>query len=292
MREEEGSVPQLRERDSARAGQDAARVAAPGRLLRGAALSLAVILLLLAAVAACGGDEGNDGDATDATGSPTRDGSGPDVVVSTFTPTPPDNTPAALQTRIAVQTQQATTPTPGGTPQQSGSPQPGEPTPTRAGNEVRSPEVRLVTGTGELVGEIGSFNWYDAELDTGGKFDVPYVFLPNGNVDWPQGTTARLEVAESPYAIRSATLSFYSFDDNVAIPTNEQGNPITGGYAFLPQQDPLQQEQIAGPEITMSANVAPGNYIVEARVVWDGPADVEQSIGELTTQYVFVVTVL
>lgn len=286
-------MPQLGvgERDSGRAG-GAAQVAAPGRLLRGAGLSLAVILLLLAAVAACGSDEGSGDDATAVSGSPTRGNDGPDVVMSTFTPTPPDHTPEAVQTADALRTQQASSPTAGTTTPSDGSPQPGEPTPTPAPNEVRSPEVRLVTAAGDLVGAIGSFNWYDAELDSGGKFDVPYVFLPNGTVDWPQGTTARLEVPDSPYAVRSATISIYTFDDNVAIPTNEQGNPITGGYAFLPQQDPLQREELTGATIETGVDVPPGNYIVEARVVWDGPAEVEQSIGELYTQYVFVVTVL
>ncbi len=239
----------------------------------------AVVLLLVAVVAACGGDDDDEGVVP---------------VMSTFTPVPPDFTPEAAQTRSARETAFSQTQTaqpnvtatpPSGSPQ--GSPVQGTPRATLAPGEVRPPDAILRTPSGDTFGAVGSWNFYYADTDTGAKVDAPYVPLPDDAVNWPSGTTAQIEVPNSPYAVRSAAIDFYTYDENVALPQTTAGVP-TGEIAFFPQTPPSQQAQIPGPTISVTIDLPPGDYLVSSRINWDAPATTE---GELFTQYVYVIRV-
>ncbi|HYI15028.1 MAG TPA: hypothetical protein VEX37_06535 [Thermomicrobiales bacterium] len=236
----------------------------------------AVVLLLVAVVAACGGSDDDDG--------------GVVPVMSTFTPVPPDYTPEAAQTRAAHETAfsetQTAQPDVTATPP-SGSPVEGTPRATLAPGEVRPPDAILRTPSGDTFGVIGSWNFYYADTDTGAKVDAPYVPLPGDAVNWPNGTTAQIEVPNSPYAVRSAAIDFYTYDDNVALPQTTDGVP-TGEIAFFPQTPPSQQAQIPGPTVSVAVDLPPGDYLVSSRIDWDAPATTE---GELFTQYVYVIRV-
>ena len=250
------------------------------RSLQRALTLAAVVLLVVATVAACGGSNDDD------------EGVAP--VMSTFTPVPADFTPEAVQTRSARETAFSETETaqpnvtatpPSGSP--DGSPVEATPRATLAPGEVRPPDAILRTPSGDTFGKVGSWNFYYADTDVGAQVDAPYVPLPGDAVSWPNGTTARIEVPNSPYAVRSAAIDFYTYDDNVALPQTTDGVP-TGEIAFFPQTPPSQQAQIPGPTISVTVDLAPGDYLVSARIDWDAPAT---SAGELFTQYVYVIRV-
>lgn len=260
----------------------------PFSLARRGLAFAAVVILLVAAVAACGG--GDDG------------GPGPDnVVMSTFTPVPPDFTPEALRTRSARETafaatgtaQGETTPTPpaAGTPDAS-VPAEGSPRATARPGEIRPPDAILRTASGDTLGSLGSSNYLDPETQTGAFFEAPYVPLPGNAVTWVNGATARIDVPNSPYAVASATIELYTYDENVALPTRPDGS-TTGEIAFFRQTEPSQQVQINGADLTATADVPPGDYIVSARLTWDAPpvAVGDTGVQEQFTQYVYVIKV-
>lgn len=253
----------------------------------------AVIVLLVAAVAACGGSDDSD------------DGNGPNVVMSTFTPVPPDFTPEVVQTRSARETEFAQTataqpnaptnePSTGTPPSGSQIPASGTPMATPQQGEVRPPEVVLRTPGGQVAGVVGDSNYLDPQLQAGASIDAPYVPLPGSALSWAVGSSATFTVANLPYPVRSASVEFFSFDENVARPTNPDGSP-TGELAFFPQIPPAQQIPINGSSvdstITVTPEVAPGNYIVTTTIVWDVAPEIEAQTEEQFTQYVYVVRV-
>lgn len=270
------------------------------RMLRVIALMCATLLLVVAVAAACGGDEGNDDPDSTAGASPEADGGDGDdeivVVMETFTPTPENNTPASLQTRSAQQTAFAETQTAQPDSPSTAPPDitvnPNTPAATIPANAVKPPDLVLNTSAGTQTGAIGGYQWYDLELNAGGDFDVPYVALPDTNLEWASATTAELTVPESPFAIRSTEVNVFVYDDNIATPQDAQGQ-IVGDYVFAKQTDPVRQETIQGSDITLNQDVEPGNYIFEVTVTWDAPDNLEAVFeSPLSTQYVFLVTVI
>jgi hypothetical protein len=263
----------------------------------------ALLLLAVSVAVACGGDddepEGGDVDVetTDTTdASPEGTDDEIEVVMSTFTPTPPDNTPESVRERERQQTAFAETQT--AQPQTTATQppdvtiNPNTPVATIPSNAVRPPELVMGTSAGQQSGTIGSMNWYDPVRNAGYNGDTPYVQMPTGNLDWASDTEASFTVPESPYAVRSTQINVFVYDDNVAIPQNSQGQVI-GDYVFARQTDPVDQEQIEGATISINPDLEPGNYIIEAVVTWDGPPELEAQYNEaLFTQYVFVVTVI
>jgi hypothetical protein len=253
------------------------------------------MLFVVAVAAACGGDEGDDDPESSPEAAATNDtDDGVDVIMSTFTPTPENNTPAALQTRSAQQTAAAQS------PQSDASPtappditvNPNNPLATVPANAVKPPDVTMGTAGGQQTGMIGSMNWFDPDLNAGYNGDTPYVGLPQGSLDWASDTTASFTVPDSPYAVRSTQVNIFVYDDNVAIPQDAQGQVI-GSYVFARQADPVQQTAIEGPDIRLEPETEPGNYIVEVTITWDGPPELEAQYNEaLFTQYVFVVTII
>jgi hypothetical protein len=273
------------------------------RMLRVIALVCATLLLVVAVAAACGGDEGNDDPESTAGASPASDdgdGDGDDdevvVVMETFTPTPENNTPASVQTRIAQQTAFAETQTAQPDSPSTAPPDitvnPNTPAATIPPNAVKPPDLVLNTSAGAQTGSIGGYQWYDLEFNAGGDFDVPYVALPDNNLEWASDTTAELTVPESPFAVRSTDINVFVYDDNIATPQDAQGQ-ILGDYVFARQTDPVRQETIQGSDITLTQDVEPGNYIFEVTVTWDAPENLEAVFeSPLSTQYVFLVTVI
>jgi hypothetical protein len=246
-------------------------------------------LLLIGAAAACGGDDDDDT-------------AGDRAVMSTFTPVPPDFTPEVIQTRSAQETAYSATQTaepnvtataPAVTPvvgTPDGSPVEGTPQATAQPGEVRPPEALLRTPGGEVAGAIGSSNFLDPVLGSGASIEAPYVPLPSGAVSWATGSTASIHVPNSPYPVQSATVEIYSFDENVARPTQPDGTP-TGELAFFPQTEPSQEFSIDGATLNLVTDVPAGNYIVSARIIWGAPPEIVAQFEEQFTQYVFVVRV-
>jgi hypothetical protein len=252
-----------------------------GRGFRRALTLAAAILLIVSLVAACGGGDDDDDD-------------GVVAVLSTFTATPPDFTPEAIQTRSARETAYSETQTaqPNVSPTAPAdiSPVEGTPQATLAPGEVRPPEAILQTPGGEVSGAIGNSNFLDPEVGSGASIEAKYVPLPGGAVSWATGATATIDVPNSPYPVQSATIELYSFDENVARPTRPDGSP-TGELAFFPQTEPSQQTPVNGPAISVASDVPPGNYIVSARIVWGAPPEIVAQFEEQFTQYVYVVRV-
>ena len=268
------------------------------RLIRAVAIVSAMLLLVIALAVACGGSNDDDNPVNDASASPSADGEdgGIDVVMSTFTPTPENNTPASIQTREAQQTAFVETQTAGPNASPTSPPDvtvnPQTPVSTIPANAVKPPDLMMATSGGEQVASIGGFNWYDPELNAGYNGDVPYVALPNSNLEWASSTEASVTVPDSPFAVRSAEVNIFVYNDNVATPQNAQGQVI-GGLVYARQTEPVQQMTADGANITLTPDVEPGNYIVEVFITWDAPAELEAAGGEpLSTQYVFVVTVI
>jgi hypothetical protein len=217
--------------------------------------------------------------------------------MSTFTPVPPDFTPEVIQTQSARQTEAAqvspeasnATPTapPAITPNGSAVTPNGSPVATTQPGEIRPPDAIFRSNSGQAAGAIGNSNFVDPATETGATISAPYVPLPDGAAGWPVNSEARIEVPNSPYAVRSAMVEIYSFDENVARPQNPDGS-TTGELAFYPQTQPAQQVPVVGASIVLTPDVDPGNYLVVARIVWDAP---EAAGSEQFTQYVFVVRV-
>lgn len=252
----------------------------------GLALTAAVVLLVTL-VAACGG--GGDDD----------DG-GVVAVKSTFTPTPPDFTPVVLQTRSARETafaqestaQANTTPTAPSSPAspRAETPLTGTPAATPRPGEIRPPDAVLRTGRGDLLGIVGDSNYLDPVSGAGAKVDAPYVPLQANALSWAAGAAARVEAPNSPYPVGSATAELYTYNDNVALPQSTQGVP-TGEIAFYAQTDPAQQATVQGPNISITPQVAPGDYILAVRIVWAASPEIVTQFGEQYTQYIYVVKV-
>jgi hypothetical protein len=240
---------------------------------------IAIVTMLLAA---CGGDEGA------VTATPTTQGV-MNVVIATMTPVPPDYTPEIVQTQAAEQTAAAqtataappTTPTPdvGSTP--GGSSQIPE-------GAMRPAELLMIATGGQVSGDFGSYVWCDEPTNTCAEIRAPWVDLSGNGISWGKETTARFTAPNSPYALVSATVSIYTYDGNIVIPTSGTGS-TADHYAFVAQTDPLYQQSHNGPEILLNVSLNPGFHIIEVAVNWQTPQGLPKP---LTTQYAFVVEVV
>jgi hypothetical protein len=259
-------------------------------------VGLALFLLIGGVFAACMSDDNDPGDSGDLDVQITAssgDEDDPTPMLATFTPVPPNFTPEAVQTRSYLQTAGALTATAQAQVTSTAPPastfDPNIPTPTGsvAVNQIIPPGAGLATSGGIAPGSIGSYNWYDLRFNRGAEVTAPYVILPEGGADWASGTQARLEVGASPYAVTGAEIKLYIFDQNVAIPTDQSGNP-GDTPAFYPQTGPVRQLTVQGADILFTPEVSPGRYIVEMRVDWSTPV----GLNPLWTQYIFIVDVV
>jgi hypothetical protein len=220
------------------------------------------------------------------TGIACRDDTEPtrDVVMSTFTPRPVGETPTAAATEaVASPTAAATTP--------SG---PREPTPTPGPNEIRPPELVLVTPGGRSVGLVAANAWYDPETNTFSGFEFPgQIFLAIDPIEWATDAEATFEVQEtSPFPAGSTDIAFYRYDGNLATPVNPQGQVIGTDPAFVKQEDPVAELSLDGEPLTLPLPVPAGKYIVDVTIRWPIPAEAAQRAPEeAKTEYVFVVVV-
>lgn len=261
-----------------------------GRLRLAAWLVAAATLLALVAVACGGGgddDEGTPGASTDPNGTPTR--SGPEVVMSTFTPVPPDYTPEIMQTAAAQQTAYQQTATL--QPQVTATVPPAVNTPsgpvaTVPGNQVQPPDVFLQTPGGRLQGSKGSYNWYDIELDTGAEVRAPYVILDQGSVLWASGTGGEIVVPDAAYPVQSVNVGFFDYETNVAIPQNTDGTLVGQDYAFYQQNPAVRSFDAQGPTVAFQPEVPSGTYIILVTVVWQNDFNLP-----LQSTYAYVVQV-
>jgi hypothetical protein len=229
-----------------------------------------LVLTLIATGAACRGD----GDTSDTLV----------VVKSTYTPRPAGETPAAATDVAASPTLVA--PTPNG---------PRQPTPTAGPNEIRPPELVLVTSAGQSVGLVAANAWFDPETETFSGFEFSgQVILATDPIEWPQDTQASFEVGDSPYPAGTTEVAIYPHDTNVAIPQNAQGQVMGSDLVFTKLTEPVQELTLQGPALTVPAPVSSGKYIVDVTIHWTVPADIAQRLQEdvqqeAMTQYVFVV---
>jgi hypothetical protein len=229
-----------------------------------------VVLMVLVMGVACGGDDEAE---------PTRD-----VVMSTFTPRPSGETPTAESTDVAASPTAAAT-TPSG---------PREPTPTPGPNEIRPPELVLVTPDGRSVGLVAANAWYDPETQTFSGFEFSgQVILATDPIEWPADSEASFEVQQtSPFPAGSTDIAFYRYDGNIATPLNPQGQVIGTDPAYVRQEDPVAELQLDGEPLVLANPVPAGKYIVDVTVHWPIPAEAAQRAPEeATTEYVFVVVV-
>lgn len=267
------------------------------RMVTSFGVGLALFLVLAAATAACMSDDNSNrgqggGINVQVTARSGGDGEGATAVLATFTPVPPDFTPEAIQTRSAYQTAGALTATAQGAITATAPPattfDPNIPTPTGSPTTlIIPPGAGFSTSAGIAPGAIGSYNWYDMRFNRGAEITAPYVILPDGGANWATSTQGRLEIGDSPYAVQSAEIKFYAFDGNVAIPTDQAGNP-GDTPAFYPQQPPLRQFAIQGADVVFTPDVGPGRYLLNIRVNWSTPT----GLNPLWTEYVFIVDVL
>ncbi len=268
-----------------------------GRVLASVGAGAALLLVVGAITAACMGDDNkNDSGKLDVvvtagTGSGDDTKGTPVPILATFTATPPDFTPEVIQTRSALQTAAAetaearttATPPPAVTPNQAA------PTGTIPAGALSPPTASLLTSAGSAPGSIGSYNWADMRLNAGANVTAPYVILPESGAQWATSTEARLEVTDSDLPVTGAEIKLYVFDQNVAIPTDQQGN-AGDTPAFYPQTNPTRQFTIQGQDILFTPEVPPGRYVVDMRVNWSTPTGM--GLEPLWTQYIFLVDVV
>jgi hypothetical protein len=237
----------------------------------GAALKICwvvVVLLVLATGSACRGETEAERD----------------VVMSTFTPRPAGETPTAVATDVAASPTAAAT-TPSG---------PREPTPTPGSNEIRPPELVLVTPGGRSVGIVAANAWYDPGTETFSGFEFPgQIFLAIDAIEWPADAEATFEVQESsPLPAGSTDVRFYRYDGNIATPVNPQGQVIGTDPAFVKQEDPVAELTLDDEPLTLSLPVPAGKYIVDVTIRWPIPAEAAlRAPEEAKTEYIFVVVV-
>jgi hypothetical protein len=233
-----------------------------------------VVGLLLALVgAACGGDD---------------EPSDNNVVMSTFTPravteTPASGTPTAAATEAAASPPTAASPA--GTRQ---------PTPTPGPNEIRPPELTLVSSEGSSVGLVAANYWFDPETETFSGFEFSgQVILATDPIIWPADTEATFEVQEtSPFPAAETTVVFYSYDDNIATPVNPQGQVIGTDPAYVRQEDPIAEIDLTGPTLALENPMPAGKYIVDVTIHWPVPPEVALAAPDVPrTEYVYVVEV-
>jgi len=212
-------------------------------------------------------------------------------VLATFTPVPPNFTPEVVQTRSALQTAAALTATVQAQTTSTAPPavtiNPNTPAATRPANSITPPNANLSTSAGAAPSSIGSYNWFEPAINAGAQVTAPYILLPDSGASWATGTNATLTVENSPYALLQAEVKIYTFDGNVAIPTDQSGNPGTTP-AFYPQQAPARAFNVLGPDVSFTPEVPPGRYIVDIRVNWSTPTGLDQ----LYTEYIFTMDVV
>lgn len=248
---------------------------------------IAAALLVASVAAACGGDDNEPNPPPRTT---------PVVEVATFTPVPPEvlatqtaGAEAAAQTATA---QPAASPTiPLGTPGEStGS---NECEVERREGEISPPDLFLSAGNARQCGMIASFNWYEPiPVDRGAKVEPQQgSLIPDGNITAPAGEPMSLVTDQTTYPIESATVSFYEFQSNIAIPTDSGGNVVGDNYVFVPQTDPAWSGAAEGALLSFTPQLAPGRYIAAIRTDFAADPAVEASIGPIFSAYTFVVTV-
>jgi hypothetical protein len=210
------------------------------------------------------------------------DSSTVEPVMSTFTPRPAYVMPTATDP-AASPTAMATMP--------SGQ---REPTPTAGPNEIRPPELSLVTPSGRAVGLVAANAWYDPETQTFSGFEFSgQVILATDPVTWPADSEGTFEVQDSsPYPAGPTAIAIYTYDDNIATPINPQGQTIGTDPAFVKQADPVAKLDLDGEPLTLALPVPAGKYIVDVTIHWPLPSDIAQQLPEeAKTEYVFVVVV-
>lgn len=260
----------------------------PRSARRASVLSVALLAASLV-LAACGGVGAGD----------SGDDSTPGWVMATFTPVPPDFTPEAIQTRAAAQA--AATETAAVEPETSGTPattEGGTPAAStscvaeRQLNEIRPPDVYVTANGARACGNPGAYIWFDPDLGQGADVQPQQgVGVPEAGVRSSTGSSISLVASESPYAIESAVVSLFVYDENIAIPQDESGRIISETPVFVPRSEPVWSTNIEEGDITFTPDVEPGRYLLAARVNWDAPTEVEQAYEPLYTSYLFEVTV-
>lgn len=258
------------------------------------AVRVGVLIALAALVAltlqACMGDD-DSGDGTQL------------VSIETFTPVPPGWSPTVNPTLEARRTQVSGTATafanlPTATP---GPTQPAAtigpndevtlPTPPTDENAIFPPTSTLLslTSRSEAFAGVGSYNWWEAPVNSGGKATAPYIKIDPTYALAVSGEQVRLFFEENSPTPQSTDLKVYPAEGNVATPTNEQGIP-ENTLAFVPQTDPLISQTIEGGDLTIAMTVPPGEYLVFARVTWPMVEGLEDQ-GDQFTEYVYRVRV-
>lgn len=205
--------------------------------------------------------------------------------METFTPRPAIETPSVVTEQTVV----VASPTLGTvTPDR-----PREPTPTAGPNEIRPPELLLVTPAGQSVGIVAANAWYDPETETFSGFEFAgRVILAIDPIEWPSDSEATFDLLDSPYPPGTTEIAIYAYDQNIATPTNSQGQVMGTDPAFVRQTDPVTELELQGEPLTLSNPVPGGKYIVDVAIHWPLPPDIaEQLPEEAMTRYVFVVGV-
>lgn len=234
------------------------------------------------------------------------DDDGPNTQVvsrETFTPIPPGWSPTVNPTLEARRTEVSGTATafaslPTSTPGPTQPPAtigPNEevtlPTPPTGENVIFPPTSTLLTLTSrsEAYAGVGSFNWWEAEANSGGKATAPYIKLDPSFATAVSGEQFRLYFQQDSPTPQTTDLKVYTAEGNVATPTNEQGIP-ENALAFVPQTDPLISQTIEGADISVALSVPPGEYLVFARVTWPAVKGAEDQ-GDQFTEYIYRVRV-
>ena len=168
------------------------------------------------------------------------------------------------------------------------------PTPTPGPNEIRPPELTMVTLDNRRVGIVAANAWYDPETETFSGFEFSgRVILATDPIVWPVDTEATFAVQDtSPFPIGQTNVAFYRYEDNTAPLVNSQGHVIGRDPTYIRQEEPVAAFDLNGPTLTLTNPVPSGMYIIDVTIRWPIPPEAAQSSpAETKTEYVFVVEV-
>ncbi len=286
MNDEECLLPSHDDAKQSTAGGAGAR---PGRAVRLGMLIALAALIALTLQACMGGDDNKS-----------QTQAGP---IETFTPVPPGWSPTVnptLEARRTAVVETATavanlpTPTVGPTqPPATVGPddQVTLPTPPSGENPIYPPTSTLMALTSRTTAfaGVGSYNWWEASANSGGKVNAPFIQLDPSFASAVAGEQARLYFEAGSPTPQSTVIEVYPAEGNVAIPTNEQGIP-NKTPAFVRQTDPVITQTIEGADPTFALSVHPGEYLVYAKVTWPMVKGVEDQ-GDQMTEYIYRVRV-
>jgi hypothetical protein len=167
------------------------------------------------------------------------------------------------------------------------------PTPTAGPNELRPPELVLVTSGAQSVGVVAANAWYDPTTETLSGFEFAgRVILAINPLEWLVDSEIRFELRDSPYPVGTTDIALFRYEENTAMLADAQGKAIGSNPAFVKRTDPVSSITLDGESLSLSRPDEHGVYIVDVTIRWPLSDEVAAELHEeAKTEYVFVVVV-